>query len=81
MTQSSEMMFRKRDNVSVTRNLKNEGAGSTEQRFSSNFSGPVQFFQEFILYSRRGRSLMMKTVVYILHSKFMHLVRNKYANT
>ena len=38
MTQSSEMMFRKRDNVSVTRNLKNERAGSTEQRFSSNFS-------------------------------------------
>ena len=38
MTQSSEMMFRKRDNVSVTRNLKNEPAGSTEQRFSSNFS-------------------------------------------
>ena len=38
MTQSSEMMFRKRDNVSVTRNLKNERAGSTEQRFGSNFS-------------------------------------------
>ena len=27
MTQSSEMMFRKRDNVSVTRNLKNERVG------------------------------------------------------